>query len=303
MKNNKIFLSILCLLIVFVQLFPMKRKFKECDEDLNNADSMNIDSNTNIRIWSPYFPHLLPRLFVCCREESEDDKEENFKKTENLLKTNPELILQTTVDDESTFTTTVFHLLAQNNNKGHKKIPQLLIDYVKNSKQLFLLNCQDSDGNLPLHYAVKNRNLECVKLFVDNGSRINIANHQGEYPLPSRHHTTGDDYYHGRVIRELHKSEKEMLKILRPTGIDFEYILSKSVTKIDCVHCKQFRGLMEKLIEDKKRETQTEFDAVPALFNDTRSYFYWAPHDLILEIQSFIRNKDIKPKPIIEVKE
>ena len=46
-----------------------------------------------------------------------------------------------------------------------------------------LLNVQNVDGDFPLHTAIRNGNVDCVQMLLDNGAEVNLTNHKGQTPL------------------------------------------------------------------------------------------------------------------------
>ncbi|HMW02811.1 MAG TPA: ankyrin repeat domain-containing protein, partial [Acidobacteriota bacterium] len=45
------------------------------------------------------------------------------------------------------------------------------------------VNCPDNEGNTPLHFAAKGKNLKNVKILLDHGAKTNLKNKLGETPL------------------------------------------------------------------------------------------------------------------------
>ena len=60
---------------------------------------------------------------------------------------------------------------------------KLLLEHNKHHFGISILDIQDINGNIPLHYAIMNKNLEYINILIENGSNINTKDNDGNNSL------------------------------------------------------------------------------------------------------------------------
>lgn len=66
---------------------------------------------------------------------------------------------------------------------GYIDIVKFLLDISKTTLGISIIDIQDNNGNIPLHYALFNNNLEMVELFVKNNSDVHLYDNKGFHAL------------------------------------------------------------------------------------------------------------------------
>ena len=65
----------------------------------------------------------------------------------------------------------------------YDKILTLLLDLNRDNFGISILDIQDKNGNIPLHYTIINKNIDYIKRLIEYGSNINIADNDGNNSL------------------------------------------------------------------------------------------------------------------------
>ena len=134
------------------------------------------------------------------------------------------------------------------------------------------VNVKNKNGWTPLHYAVRNRNLNIVKLLIENGADVNLINDQDETPL------------HQAVLSENYN----MVKLLIKHGADPFIKNNRSKTPLEICNNEEIRQLLEEYIKYYKQRSE-----IPSIENNDLLYYAFGNNLIKVKICVYSENYNI----------